>query len=227
MIIQGTREQLAEKAAWFLYKAVQVFIKSKKQAVIAVPGGRSVAAIFSNLRKYKLPWGQVHVFLLDERLVPADHPDSNYRLVREHLGCEAVPEMIHQFRYDPVDPRKSVIAYSEELQRCGGVFDIVLASCGEDGHIASLFPNHHSVENQGDGFILMNDAPKPPQGRMSASYELIRRADTGVILFLGTSKRNPLQNFFNIHLSDVECPAKIMTKLNRYYVLTDQEVDTP
>lgn len=225
MIIRGAREQLAEKAAWILGKTIQAIVKSKKRAVIAVPGGRSAADIFKNLRKQHLAWERVHVFLLDERLVPADHQESNYRLVRAYLGSEEQPVRIHQFKFDPADPWQGVIDYGKELQACGGGFDIVLASSGEDGHIASLFPNHHSVESRESGFILMDDAPKPPPARMSASYELIRKANTGIVLFFGGSKQHALQNFLNIHLTDVACPAKIMARLSHYYVLTDQEVD--
>lgn len=227
MIIQGTRELLATKAAWIISKAIEVFIKTKKQAVIAVPGGGSVAGIFENLRKYELPWAQVQVFLLDEYLVAPDHPESNYRLVEKHLGRETEPRMIHRVMVEHADSRQSADMYYEELLRCGGRFDIVLAGCGEDGHIASLFPNHHSVENPERGYLVMDDAPTPPLARITASYELIRKSDTGILLFFGRDTYSALQNFFNIHLTDVECPAKVMTKLNRYYLLTDLEVDTP
>lgn len=227
MIIQGTRELLAEKAAWIVYKAVEVFLKTKNQAVIAVPGGGSVAEIFENLRKYKLPWARVQVFLLDEYLASAGPGENKYQRVMKHLGRERAPRMIHRLMIEEAELKASADRYYEELQRYGGRFDIVLASCGEDGRIASLFPNHPSVENPERGYIVISDAPKPPLVRISASYELIRKSDTGILLFFGKSKHNALQNFFNIHLTDVECPAKVMTKLNRYYLLTDLDIDIP
>ncbi len=227
MIIQGNRKLLAEKVAELLFTIINTCIKQKGRAVIAVPGGRSVSEIFKNLRMFELPWEQIHVFLLDERLVPSDHPESNYKLILEHLGSNVPHPTYHPFNFDPNDLEQSVQKYKEELDYLGGSFDLVLASSGEDGHIASLFPNHHSVENSSSGFLLIDDAPKPPAGRVSASYELIRRSDTGILLFIGHSKTNALQNFFNIYLSDVECPAKVMTKLNHLYVLTDLEVPTP
>jgi 6-phosphogluconolactonase len=165
--------------------------------------------------------------MLDERLVPEDHPECNFRLVQEHLGNRLPQSSLHRFKYDAVKPMRGIDAYWLALQRYGGTFDITLASSGEDGHIAALFPSHHSVERRGDGFFLIEDSPKPPAGRMTAGFELVCRTDTGVLLFFGAGKRNALRNFFNIHLSYLECPAKIMTKMSRYYVLTDQEVDTP
>lgn len=227
MIIQGTQERMTEKAAWIMYKAAESLLKRKKDIVIAVPGGRSVAPVFNLFCKNGLPWLHIHIFLLDERIVPPDHPESNYRLVKEHLGSCIPEEQIHHPDFDPDNPLSGIKAYDRKLQTLGGKFDLVLASSGEDGHIGSLFPHHPSIEAKDKGFILVDDSPKPPVQRMSASYALIRQAETGIVLFLGDSKRSALRNFYNIHLSPLECPAKIMTKLSSYYLITDQEVDTP
>lgn len=224
MIIEGSQKYLVRKAASILYDSALRLLSEKRIVVIAVPGGRSVAGIYENFREYSLPWNRIHMFLLDERLVAADHPESNYRLVKEHMGNEKVPVWIHQFIYDADCPAQSVVDYKEELDRCAGQFDIVLASSGEDGHIASLFPNHHSLDKEQHGFFLLNDSPKPPPGRMSASFNLIQQADTGVLLFFGSSKRTALERFFNAQHSNKDCPARIMTKLPRFYLLTDQEV---
>lgn len=224
MIIQGSREQLAERAALILYDTSLRLLREKENVVIAVPGGRSVAAIYDTFWRYELPWERISMFLLDERLVASDHPDSNYKLVWEHMGKGGVPVSIHPFVYDAKRPRESVAHYKKKLNRCGGRFDIVLASSGEDGHIASLFPNHQALEENLQDFILLNDSPKPPLGRMSASFHLIQQADTGLVLFFGSTKRKALQRFFDTELSYKELPARIMLQLPHYYVLTDQEV---
>jgi 6-phosphogluconolactonase len=225
VIIKGTTEQMVEKGASLLYQSCKAFIRTKGSVVLAVPGGRSVAGIFRLLVTFRLDWQKVHIFMLDERLVPEDHPESNCRLVRQFFGPLDVAGMIHPFIYDPERPEESVAGYGEELARYGTGFDIVLASSGEDGHIGSLFPNHPSVQARGARFILVNDSPKPPSSRMSAGVELLRRADTGVLLFLGDGKRNALRNFCDGDLAYNQCPAKITTMMSTYYVLTDQEVD--
>jgi len=227
MIIQGSAEHLAEKAASILAQAIRQCLTAKNAAVLAVPGGRSVAAIFASLRQQEVPWGRLHIFLLDERLVPADHEDSNFRLVREHLATVSPAEMLHPFRYHPEDPQKGVAEYTAELQRYGGRFDIILASSGEDGHIASLFPRHPSIRNPAGTFILVNDAPKPPPARMSASRALIGQADTGVVLFLGSTKAQALRNALDARVAVDDCPAKIVMELQHCTVLTDQEVINP
>ena len=226
MIIQGSQKQMAEKANSLLREATLRLLRKKQNVVIAVPGGRSVVDIYKCFRDTILPWERINIFMLDERLVPADHPESNYRLVSEHLGSKISLDIIHQFIYNVDNPTQSVTDYNRELESCGGRFDIVLASSGEDGHIASLFPNHPSTRQDRNGFFLLYDSPKPPPGRMSASYGLIKQADTGIVLFFGRSKGNALRNFFDRQLSYKECPARIMTELPHYYLLTDQEVET-
>ena len=227
MIIRGTFEQLAEQAASILARAVRHCLASKSQAVLAVPGGRSVAAVFAGLRRQDVPWRQLHIFLLDERLVPTDHEESNYRLVHEHLGTVIPPEMLHPFRHHPASPHQGVADYTRELHGHGGRFDIVLASSGEDGHIASLFPRHSSIGNPADCFILVKDAPKPPSQRMSASRRLISQADTGVVLFIGDAKAGALRTALDPRIPIADCPAKIIMELQRYSLLTDQEVAHP
>lgn len=227
MIIQGTSEQLTAKAASTLALAIRECVASKGRAVVAVPGGRSVAAIFNHLREQDLPWGQLYVFLLDERLVPPSHEESNYRLVEEQLALVAPPGMLQAFPLHPQEPQKGVAKYNNKLQRHGGRFDIVLASSGEDGHIASLFPHHPSIDNYDSGYILVNDAPKPPPGRMSASRKLISQADTGILLCFGSAKAGALRNILDTRLSVADCPAKIILELQRFTLLTDQEVKRP
>ena len=226
MIIQGSVKQLVEKAATILFDTTISLLREKKKVVIAVPGGTSVAGIYEKFRDCVLPWDRIHIFLLDERLVAVDHPDSNYKLIREHMGNKGGSILIHPFMYDVKRPTQSIIDYKEELNDCGGRFDIVLASSGEDGHIGSLFPNNPSLEKNQDDFFLLDDSPKPPVERMAASFELIRQANTGIVLFFGNSKRDALRRFQNAQLSHKECPARIMTQLPHYYLLTDQEVNT-
>lgn len=227
MLIQEATEQLAEAAGRIISQRVDELLRKQDHVVLAVPGGRSVSGVFDNLCKQDIDWRQIRLFLLDERLVALDDPRSNYRLVSQHLPDDAPAGLLHPFRFDPDNPVAGAAAYEEKLQDCGGQFDIVLASSGEDGHIASIFPCHHSVEQKSSGFIIMHDAPKPPPGRMSAGPELIRKADTGVLLFLGAGKKRALKNFLDPNLSYRECPAKIITQSTRCYVLTDQEVNAP
>jgi len=69
-------------------------------------------------------------------------------------------------------------------------FDLILISSGEDGHVAALFPNHHSVRKQAEYFLTMNDSPKPPPERMTASLSLLKRSTIALVLFYGEGKKD-------------------------------------
>jgi 6-phosphogluconolactonase len=227
VVIKGTVASLNEKAASKIGECISSLLVKKRRAVIAVPGGKSVAAIFRLLGKQDLNWQNVDIFLLDERLVPKDHPQSNYRLVHSILGSLAPEASIHKFCHCPDEPETDIRAYQAILSRCGGSFDLVLASSGEDGHIASLFPDHHALNETNNDFVLVNNSPKPPARRMSASAELIARAETGLLLFFGEAKRQALVHFFNSNLSFQQCPAKIISQLPTSYLLSDLEINSP
>ena len=226
LIVGGSREHLTDITAALIYKTIKKVLLTSKRAVLAVPGGRSVTSIFRALTTYELPWHQLHIFLLDERLVPCDDPQSNYHLLHEQMGNILPEKNLYPFLFDRHDIEGSLSHYEELLLQVGGRFDLVLASSGEDGHIGSLFPNHPSIDSKKPGYVLVNDAPKPPPQRISASASLIRQSRAGIILFLGEGKRNAMSNFFDGSLTPSTCPAKILTELNCYYLLTDQEVET-
>ena len=216
MIIRDDREALEEKAAWIIADAVQDLLEEQERVVLAVPGGRSVSGIFSRLPDESVDWERVHLFMVDERLVPLDDPQSNFLLVMEHLA-QAIPEgNVHPFRVE-----RGAQSYEEELEELGGSFDIVLASSGEDGHIAGLYPHHHSVSDEGV-FITMDDSPKPPPERMSSSRKLLLRSKVGVVLFFGEAKGEALRRFEEDGPLE-ECPARIVRRLPQWYALTDQE----
>lgn len=227
MILRGKRAQLDAKAAWILAEAIRTLLDSKSTVIVAVPGGRSVTGIFQNLAKDDVDWRRVHLFMVDERLVPLDDPECNFRLVAESLGETVPAASLHPFVYDAAAEDKGVGEYERQLVQLGGRFDVVLVSSGEDGHIASLFPNHQATAVDGKRFILLDDSPKPPLGRMSATPALIAASQVGLLLFFGAGKSLALKNFFNTELSVSECPAKLIRTLPQHYILTDLAVATP
>ena len=228
MIIQGQRDFLVDKASSFLAMAAQVFASVKQRVVLGVAGGDVVSEVLVNLSRLDLQWDRIHLFLLEEMLASSTNHKTVAQQVSLSLAGRLHPGMIHSF---PVSDNGNLIhgadAYLQELELLGGSFDLILVSCGEDGHIASLYPNHHAIEYGERAFLIFDNAPEPPLKRMTASSELLRKADTGVLLAFGEKRRAALTKFFDTYLSEVECPAKLMTKLQRYYLLTDQDVDIP
>lgn len=221
------QDRLLRRAASRLCDALRDVLFVRRRAIIAVPGGRSVARIFEFMRQERLDWHRVHFFMVDERLVPADHPDSNFRLLREHLieplRREGRLESVnaHPFSFDVAKPGQGALEYGSILAEHGSGFDVVLLSAGEDGHVASLFPNHHSIDDARHGFFVMTDSPKPPPGRMTSSASLVRSAEVAVLLFLGPAKAAAYENFQNPSVSLSSCPAKLALAMKSAFVFTD------
>lgn len=228
MILRGERAQLDAKAAWILVEAIQSLLEVKSKVIVAVPGGRSVCGIFQKLAEDDgIDWPRVHLFMVDERLVPPDHPESNFRLVAESLGGRVPATSLHPFVYDAAAEDNGVGEYERQLVQLGGRFDVVLVSSGEDCHIASIFPNHPATVAGGKKFVLLENSPKPPLRRMTATPALIAEAQVGLLLFFGADKGQALKHFFNRQLSISECPAKLISTLPQHYILTDLEVAIP
>ena len=171
-IIKKNKEAAAKTVVYILKRFIKKLLKKQKKVIIGIPGGRSVKSIFKLLKTSDLQWNKIHFFMVDERLVPLTHKDSNYKLAKPFL------KNIHPFNY-----KKPLDSYSKELKEQGGRFDIVLLSAGEDGHIASLFPHHPTIMNGSEFFISTDSSPKPPKNRMSASKNLLIRSKISIILF--------------------------------------------
>lgn len=222
IIIRDQRDRLEKKAAETLAGAVRRSISERNRAVVAVPGGRSVGAVLEKLASEPIDWSLVHFFMVDERLVEAGHPESNFELVRTCLEPFVPRKNLHPFPLAHADHDTARLTYNQELERHGGRFDVVLLSSGEDGHIASLFPRHETILSEEPMFLLTDSAPKPPPARMSASKRLIALSQTGIILFFGKDKKDALRMFVDESISMSRCPAKIINNLSHSHVLTDQ-----
>jgi 6-phosphogluconolactonase len=212
-----------------LCNEINNILKTKDTVVLAVPGGRSVRAIYDEFSLHEdLPWEKIHIFMVDERLVSIDDDQSNFKLVMEQFGNKLIEQKkiskqnFHPFIYDESNDNFGVEQYENELKRCGGMFDIVILGVGEDGHVAGLFPNYTIIDIS-DYFIKFDKSPKLPKERMSASKNLIEKSSIGVVLFVGEGKRNAYDSFLNPEKSIAECPAKILNNIKLGYILTDLE----
>lgn len=227
MIIRGSRKECERKAAWVVAEALRQVTERHPRAVLGVVGGSSIGAVLGHLADEAVDWGRVHLFMVDERLVPLDHPDSNFQLVASLVSPFLDQANLHPYVHDPEDGPAAVERYRQQLVDHGGRFDVVLLSAGADGHVASLFPGHETILNGEEYFILTDTAPKPPPGRMSGSRKLIGRSETAVLLFLGHEKRPAFWDYLNEQRDVEECPAKLVKSVSERFVLTDCGLDPP
>ena len=221
-IIRGSKKELDKEAARIIKDSILNLLSEKPFVVLAIPGGTSVSGIFAQLKGEYIPWSKVHIFMVDERMLPIDSEDSNFRLAQQTflndlIKSGMIPEKnIHPFLVD-----KGIKEYEGELKVKGGAFDIVLLSSGEDGHIGALYPNHHSIQSESDMFLVMNDSPKPPANRMTLSRKLLLKSKVALIMFLGKAKEPAFKKFMNPKINYQSCPAKLVQNIEQSFAFTD------
>jgi 6-phosphogluconolactonase len=142
-------------------------------------------------------WRRVHFFWGDERCVPPDHPDSNYRMALEALlsRVPAAPARIHRIEAERADADTAAREYQHEIARVFGVtedaptpaFDLILLGLGPDGHTASLFPGTAALREV-ERRVVANFVPKLGARRMTFTYPLLNRAAHLVFLSTGAEK---------------------------------------
>ena len=221
MIISGSRDQLEKKAASILARELTKLAREQPRVIVGVVGGSSVGMILKQLAVEEVDWSPVHLFMIDERAVPLDHPESNFGLVSTILnGCMAENQM-HPYVHDSDRRERSLAQYRQDFAEHGGRFDIVLLSSGEDGHVASLFPAHETIRDAGSTYIMTDTAPKPPPLRISASHQMLSGAGLGLLLFFGEEKRSAFRLFCDDSVTVDDCPAKLVKQISSHYILTD------
>lgn len=142
---QGLANAIAEQLRTLLGK--------QNRVVLAVSGGKSPIALFEALRTQTLDWSRVDLTLVDERAVPDNHPDSNTRLLRDHLLKDAAAKahVVRWFEHiaEPqiLTPDALAQHVNTQLARHIAGVDIAVLGMGEDGHTASWFPKSPGVES--------------------------------------------------------------------------------
>ena len=206
-------KELSERAS----KIIIDLTNSHTQKVsMAISGGNSVKGTLELLGKSNTNWENVNVFMTDERIVPLTSKESNYNQAKELFFLNAKKLESHAF-----ESEKGISHYNKIFDEItNSKLDLVVLGVGDDGHVASLFPNHKSIKNDSRGFIEVNNAPKTPNKRNSLSRKSIDEAETIILLFASRGKENAYNKFIDEKLSYIDCPAKIAMKSNNTVALT-------
>lgn len=151
-------------------------IEQRGQFHLAIPGGSLARLLFPSLVEAQLDWPRVHVWWVDERMVPLNHPDSNYQAANE-LWLSKVPVVAH--------PLHSASEYEAKMP---APLDLVVLGVGPDGHVASLFPGHPGLEVTDRRAFKVADSPKPPPKRLTLSLPELCAARQVWVVVTGASK---------------------------------------
>jgi 6-phosphogluconolactonase len=173
-------EDVAESAA---IDIAAVLAEGARTLVLA--GGSTPKRCYELLAQAEVTWGRVTILFGDERCVPPDHPDSNFKMVRAALLDRVSPGSVHRIPAE-LGPDEAADLYSHVVARLVPL-DVVVLGVGEDGHTASLFPGH--PELQADGWVVgVRNAPKPPPDRVTLTLPALQGARRVIVLATGAGK---------------------------------------
>jgi 6-phosphogluconolactonase len=223
-ILSHPKEDCDKEVAKIIRDSIQKILQTKDKVILGIVGGRSVSGIYELLISSTIPWGRVHIFMVDERFVPLTNKDSNFRLAAEIFIEELMQKgSLPAKNVHPFDVKKGLDKYQNEFKMITDKFDLIILSSGEDGHVAALFPNHHSTKDKSEYFLTMDDSPKPPAKRITASLSLLKKSEIVIVLFYGKAKKEAYEKFHDDDLSVNDCPAKFINDVQKGYIATDLE----
>ncbi len=195
--VHPTPEAAALATAERIARAVAATAEGGRVAHVSLAGGTTPRRAYELLRELLDEPGSVEWWFGDERCVPADDPESNYRLVAESLlaGGRIPVTQVHRIRgEDP--PVLAATADEQELRESlrpsdAGVprLDVALLGLGEDGHTASLFPGDAALEIV-DALAVPVVASKPPPNRITLTLPVLRAAREVIVLATGAAKKD-------------------------------------
>jgi len=214
-VYEGPEELAAAAARDFAAKATEAIEERGRFAVVLAGGSTPKVAYEILARDYAetIDWGRVHAFFGDERSVPPDHEDSNYRMAREALLDHVPVGGVHRMRGE-LPPEDAASAYEDELRGFFGAeglprFDLILLGIGGDGHTASLFPETSALEVT-DRLAVANPVLKLDTTRITLTAPVLNAARAVNFLVAGEGKARALKEILEGDADPRMYPAKLV-----------------
>jgi len=238
----ATADELAHAAATAWLDEIESAHRAGKIYCVALSGGRGAQQLFASVVEQAMArtisFAHVHFFWADERCVPPDNSESNFKLASELMFAPLkIPQkQIHRIRGED-SPEAAVKAAETEL-RCVIVkanksiekdadvpkLDLILLGMGEDGHVASLFLNAPAeIVHCAASFLVVENSPKPPPRRISLSYAAIAAARQVWVLISGAGKTKALRE--SLDFSGRTPLGRVIQLRQKTWIFSQIEVD--
>ncbi|NWF71311.1 MAG: 6-phosphogluconolactonase [Chloroflexi bacterium] len=215
-------EALIHAAADEFVRRASESIAARERFAVALSGGSTPHALYTLLASavyaQKIDWARTHIFWGDERCVPPDHPDSNYRLAHETLLAHVPlpPRNIYRMRGE-IDPAAAAEEYAQALKAFFGGedtrFDLLLLGMGDDGHTASLFPHTPALAEK-SRLVAANYVESKAVWRITLSARAINAAAHIVFLVAGAGKAQRLYDVLKGAPQPEHLPAQSVSPVN-------------
>lgn len=207
------KDELAKSLADFVLDSQDEAINKRGSFKIAISGGSLAATLAGLLQREGVQWDKWEVFFADERVVPLEHEESNYKIVNDNLLAKipapGIPrEQIHTIDVTQLnEPEEVAEEYEKQLMSIFAGknsvafprFDLILLGMGPDGHTCSLFPGHPLINEELRWVAWLDDSPKPPSTRITLTFPVLNHAHRAAFVVSGDSKQDILQRVFDSH----------------------------
>ena len=207
--VSVTSAEVAKAAANSFTGAVIAAVGHRGVARVAISGGSTPKAMFALLADpaqpycQSIPWDKLFLYWVDERCVPPDDPESNYRMTNETLLSKVPLPSDHIFRMEgELEPAVAAARYEATIRNSFKLegaetptFDLVLLGMGDDGHTASLFPHTAGLEDI-THIVIPNHVPQKDTWRITLTFPVINQGRQVAFLIEGSAKAQILGEVF-------------------------------
>ena len=207
----------------FIISRLRQAVDERGYASLAVSGGKTPKLLFQQMRKFEFPWEQLGFFFVDERCVPPDNKDSNFRLAQENfLDPLNFPERnVHRIQGE-IDPNEAAERYAQSMREWfklapGKIpaFDVIHHGMGPDGHTASLFPNEPLIDDR-TGIAAAVIASAAPKQRVTLLPGVLLVSRATVFLVDGADKNAALQSVLLGELNPMQFPSQLLARSGKH-----------
>jgi len=197
--------KLAEFSAREVAAILRETVDRRDHASLCLAGGSTPRATYLVLAELPdVPWSKVSVYFGDERCVPPDHADSNFRMAEEALLSRVTPKEVHRMHGELTDYDAAAKSYESVLP---AAFDLLLLGLGEDAHTASLFPGDAAAAEL-TRRVMHVVGPKPPPNRLTITPVLLQSAQNVLVLAAGAGKAEAVARALEAPLDTRAVPSQ-------------------
>jgi 6-phosphogluconolactonase len=219
--VTGDLAALARAAAEEFVRIAEEAIRARGRFTVALSGGSTPRGLHRQLAagdRDRIDWRAVHVFWGDERHVPPDHSESNFRMARETLldAVPVPPENVHRILAENPDAALAAADYEATLREAFGLargelprFDLLVMGIGEDGHTASLFPGSDALRER-ERLVVAPWVEKLGTFRITLTPPVLNHGANVLFLVSGEEKAEAVQTALEGERDPERCPAQIV-----------------
>jgi 6-phosphogluconolactonase len=212
----------AEACAHHILGLLEEALSGKEFATLAVSGGSTPKLLFQKMVAMKFDWSRVHLFFVDERMVPPTDDESNFKLANENLVIPAKIPRSHVHRIEgELTPDRAASRYIIEIERFFDLddgklphFDVIHQGTGPDAHTASLFPGDPLI-NDRERIAAATYSQSKKNWRVTLLPGVLLAARHNVFLVSGEDKAEAVHNVFEADYDPMKYPAQTVTHHGR------------